>query len=226
MATPESAYALLNDLYDKSFDKAVEEFKELEEFAIKKCGFKGKLKQWDIGYYSEKLKESKYSYNEEELKEYFSLNRVLKGLFDLTKRLFGVDVVEVSAEEMKTLEASTWHKDVKLFKVLTGKEITAYFFFDPYTRSETKQGGAWMNTIQDKSNNSHLIVGPNKNHTIPVGLMVTNFPFPVGDQPSLMRFQEVETVFHEFGHLLQHMLTKVNYSTVSGVNGVEWDCVE
>jgi len=100
------------------------------------------MTKWDVNYYAEKLKEEKFNFSEEELKPYFSLDVVLKGLFSLVKRLFGIDVVEVSVEEMKELNATVWHKDVKLFKVLTGKEITAYFYFDPYTRSESKNGGA------------------------------------------------------------------------------------
>ena len=94
------------------------------------------------------------------MKPYFSLDVVLKGLFSLLKRLFGIDIVELSSEEAKKLNITTWHKDVKLFKILTDKKITAYFYLDPYTRPASKKGGAWMIGVKDRTNNSVLIKGP------------------------------------------------------------------
>ena len=151
---------------------------------------------------------------DEELRPYFALPAVLDGMFGLLNRLFNIDVKAADGE------VEVWNKDVRFFKIFdsdTGKHV-ASFFLDPYSRPENKSGGAWMDTCIGKSEAT--------NHDIPVAYLTCNGSPPIGDQPSLMTFREVETLFHETGHGLQHMLTKVTVGDVAGINGVEWDAVE
>ena len=173
-----------------------------------------KLEPWDITYWSEKLKEAKFEITEEETRPYFALPAVLDGMFSLVERIFDVKVIAADGE------AEVWHPDVRFFKVFdkdSNKHI-ASFYLDPYSRPENKRGGAWMDTCIGKSE----AVG----RDIPVAYLVCNGSPPVGDKPSLMTFREVETLFHEFGHGLQHMLTKASVGDVAGINGIEWDAVE
>jgi len=173
-----------------------------------------KLEPWDTTFWSERLKESKFDMTDEELRPYFALPAVLDGMFGLLNRLFNIDVKAADGE------VEVWNKDVRFFKIFdsdTGKHV-ASFFLDPYSRPENKSGGAWMDTCIGKSEAT--------NHDIPVAYLTCNGSPPIGDQPSLMTFREVETLFHETGHGLQHMLTKVTVGDVAGINGVEWDAVE
>ncbi|GAX13786.1 oligopeptidase A [Fistulifera solaris] len=173
-----------------------------------------KLQPWDVTYWSERLKESKFELTEEETRPYFALPEVLDGMFALVSRIFNIEVKAANGE------AQVWHPDVSFFKVYdkaTNQHI-ASFFLDPYSRPEDKQGGAWMDVCIGKSEAV--------NRHVPVAYLTCNGSPPVGSQPSLMTFREVETLFHEFGHGLQHMLTTVTVGDVSGINGVEWDAVE
>jgi len=173
-----------------------------------------KLAPWDLTYWSERLKESKFDLTEEELRPYFALPAVLDGMFGLVKRIFNVEVRAADGE------AEVWNDDVMFFKVYdvdSGKHI-ASFYLDPYSRPENKRGGAWMDVCIGKSKAV--------NRDIPVAYLTCNGSPPVGDKPSLMTFREVETLFHEFGHGLQHMLTTAEEGDVAGINGVEWDAVE
>ena len=153
---------------------------------------------------------------QEELRPYFALPAVLDGMFGLLDRLFGVTV------EAADGEAEVWNEDVRFFKIYEkngdAKKHIASFFLDPYSRPENKRGGAWMDTCIGKSDATA--------HEVPVAYLTCNGSPPVGDQPSLMTFQEVETLFHETGHGLQHMLTKASVGDVAGINGIEWDAVE
>lgn len=145
--------------------------------------------------------------------------QVLDGLFSLTSRLFGVTI------EAADGQAEVWNSDVRFFNVRsTDKEVIAQFFLDPYSRPKEKNGGAWMNTCVDRSR----LLGPKEKggKRIPVAYIICNQSPPVGETPSLMTFREVETIFHEFGHGLQHMLTQMEYGDVAGINGIEWDAVE
>ena len=173
---------------------------------------------WDIVFWSERLREEKYLLNEEELRPYFPLPKVLSGMFKLVQHLFDIQVIAADGE------ASVWHDDVRYFRVqdLDGQEL-ASFFLDPYSRPHEKQGGAWANTPVQRST---LFAAEGKSVRLPVAYMCCNQTPPIGDKPSLMTFREVETLFHEFGHALQHMLTTVNYGMASGLANIEWDAVE
>ena len=173
-----------------------------------------KLMPWDVTFWSERYKETKFALKEEELRPYFAFEAVLDGMFSLVQRLFGIQVKPADGE------AEVWHKDVRFFNVHdqeSGEHI-ASFYLDPYSRPADKRGGAWMDVCIGKSE----ACGRN----IPVAYLTCNGSPPVGDTPSLMTFREVETLFHEFGHGLQHMLTRATVGDVAGINGIEWDAVE
>ncbi|CAN4083113.1 unnamed protein product [Withania somnifera] len=219
MATVEKAEELLEKLRSASWDPAVKDLEDLKDF----CKSQGSpeaddLNHWDITFWSERLRESKYELNEEELRPYFSLPRVMDGLFNLVKMLFGINVEPADGL------APVWNNDVRFYRVndSSGSPI-AYFYFDPYSRPSEKRGGAWMDEVVSRS---RALSRDGANVRLPVAHMVCNQMPPVGDKPSLMTFREVETVFHEFGHALQHMLTKQDEGLVAGIRGVEWDAVE
>ncbi|MFY0525648.1 M3 family metallopeptidase [Archangium gephyra] len=166
-------------------------------------------------FWAERLREERYAYTDEELRPYFALPRVLDGLFDTAKRLFGVTVRAANGE------VPVWDPSVQFFRVAdeSGKDIAA-FYLDPYSRPATKRGGAWMNGALDRKRQ------PDGSLRLPVAYLVCNATPPVGNKPALLTFREVETLFHEFGHGLQHMLTRVDYPEAAGINNVEWDAVE
>lgn len=212
--------ALLEELRRVSYDAAVKEFEELKIFAAsKEASESSDLKHWDISFWSERQREEKFDFSAEELRPYFPLPQVLDGLFSLVQRLFGVTITSADSR------APVWHQDVQYFQVAdeTG-EVIAYFYLDPYSRPAEKRGGAWMNDCIGRAK----ITEENGTTTIrkPVAYLVCNQTPPVDGKPSLMTFGEVETLFHEFGHGLQHMLTKVDYAGAAGINNVEWDAVE
>jgi oligopeptidase A len=173
-----------------------------------------KLMPWDSSFWVERLKEKTFDLKEEELRPYFALDAVLGGMFGLVDRIFGIEVREANGK------AEVWHPDVKFFEVYdkeSGEHI-ASFFLDPYSRPADKRGGAWMADCRGKSEALGIHV--------PVAYLTCNGSPPVGKKPSLMTFRETETLFHEFGHGLQHMLTRATVGDVAGINGVEWDAVE
>ena len=208
----EEVYELLEKLATASKPSAEKEHEELTDFATE-AGLVDSLKPWDLHFYSERLRESKFSYTDDQLRPYFPLPAVLDGLFSLVNTLFGVQVSQ------KTSQVPTWHKDVLFFEIKKEGSLIASFYLDPYSRPENKRGGAWMNTCVDRGYYKDEVL-------LPVAYLICNSTPPVGDDPSLLTFREVETLFHEFGHGLQHMLTTVDDSSVSGINGVEWDAVE
>ncbi|KAL1823926.1 hypothetical protein ACET3Z_010704 [Daucus carota] len=219
MATVAKAEELLEKLRAASWDAAVKDMEELKQFSRDQGALEADdLTHWDTTFWSERLRESKYEINEEELRPYFSLPKVMDGLFNLAKTLFGV-VVE-AADGL----APVWNKDVKFYcvKDSSGSPI-AYFYFDPYSRPSEKRGGAWMDEVIARS---RVLSRDGASARLPVAHMVCNQMPPVGEKPSLMTFDEVETVFHEFGHALQHMLTKEDEGLVAGIRGIEWDAVE
>lgn len=216
MATFEGAMKLMEDLRAKSYDFAVKEMDELKAFA-KKQGFEGELKNWDVTFYAERMREAMYSYQEEDLRPYFSLPRVLEGLFSLVTRLFDVEIVAADGK------APVWDKDVRFFQINRNGAPVAYFYLDPYSRPAEKRGGAWMDECASRSK---TMAAAGSALRLPIAHMVCNQSPPVGDQPSLMTFREVETLFHEIGHALQHMLTTQEEGLVAGIRGVEWDAVE
>lgn len=214
MATDVAAVEKLQEeLRVASYDAAIAEFAELKAFAGT-----DDLKHWDVSYWSEKQREAKFDFSEEELRPYFSLPKVLEGLFGLANRIFGVTITAADGQ------APVWHKDVRYFQIAdeTGEAI-AFFYLDPYSRPAEKRGGAWMN---DCIGRAKMTVEGKTETRLPIAYLICNQTPPVADKPSLMTFNEVTTLFHEFGHGLQHMLTTVDYVGASGINNVEWDAVE
>ena len=201
--------ALLEELRSASFAPAERDHEELCALASQ-SGESHPLKNWDVAFWSERLREERYAYSEEALRPYFPFPRVLEGLFALAERLLGVRVRAADGE------VPVWHPDVRFFRVHDdqGREIAA-FYLDPYSRPAEKRGGAWMDECVGRVHGRK-----------PVAYLVCNQTPPVGDQPSLMSFDEVQTLFHEFGHGLQHMLTTVEHGFASGIRNIEWDAVE
>jgi len=170
------------------------------------------LQPWDITYYSEKLRQHKYAITQEELKPYFPEPVVLAGLFEIVKRLYGLTIRQID-------KVDTWHKDVKFFEITDEQNhVRGKFFIDLYARAN-KRGGAWMASCIGRKKQDNDV-------QIPVAYLTCNFSPPIGDNPALFTHNEVLTLFHEFGHGLHHMLTQVDYISVSGINGVAWDAVE
>ncbi|KAF9678135.1 hypothetical protein SADUNF_Sadunf07G0003500 [Salix dunnii] len=219
MATVEKAEELLEKLRIASWDAAVQDMEDLKIFSKNQGAMEAHdLTHWDTGFWAERLRESKYDINEEELRPFFSLPMVMDSLFNLAKTLFGIDIEPADGL------APVWNNDVKFYRVKdsSGSPI-AYFYFDPYSRPSEKRGGAWMDEVVSRS---RVLSRNGKAPRLPIAHMVCNQTPPVGDKPSLMTFREVETVFHEFGHALQHMLTMQDEGLVAGIRGIEWDAVE
>lgn len=204
---------MLEKLRQASFEAAEGDLQDLQTLATE-AGETESLMHWDIAFWAERLREKRFSYTDEDLRPYLPLEKVLGGMFALTKKLFGITVRE-------GLGVPKWHDDVRYFEVLDdeNEEPIAVFYLDPFSRPENKRGGAWMNTCLSR----RKVDGDLQ---IPVAHLVCNSTPPVGDQPSLMTFREVETLFHEFGHGLQHMLTVIDHVDAAGINGIEWDAVE
>ncbi len=207
----EQVMGFLEDLAQKSRPQAEKEFAELKDFAQTEFGV-DTLNAWDVSYYGEKLKQAKYAVSQEEIRPYFPAPKALQGLFQVTERLFGIQVEEEESAE-------TYHPDVQLFSIKKSGQVIAQFYFDLYARNK-KRGGAWMDECRVRR------VKLNGEQQIPVAYLVCNFTAPVGDQPALLTHDELTTLFHEFGHGIHHMLTQVNTAAVSGINGVAWDAVE
>ncbi|SBO42461.1 M3 family metallopeptidase [Cyanobium sp. NIES-981] len=208
---------LLEELRAAAFPVA-----EAEIEALKACARRhgapeaDDLRPWDVSYWAEVLRQESFELDAEALRPWFPLEQVLQGLFGLCQRLFDIRIVSTEGE------APLWHPDVRYFRVLdagSGSPL-AGFYLDPYSRPGSKRGGAWMDECLGRSRT------PSGEPVLPVAYLVCNQSPPVGDTPSLMTFEEVETLFHEFGHGLQHMLTTVERPQAAGINNVEWDAVE
>jgi oligopeptidase A len=201
----------LNQLAAKSKPMAEKEYAELKAFAKDEYGLDD-LQAWDIGYYSEKLRQKRYDISPETLRPWFPVNKVVPGLFRVAERLFGVQIEEKP-------EVETWHDDVSAYCISRNGEPVAWFYLDLFAR-QGKRGGAWMadGRVRWRNQRGHL--------QLPVAFLTCNFTPPVNDKPSLLTHDEVTTLFHEFGHGLHHMLTQVEVLEVSGINGVAWDAVE
>ena len=212
--SPAEAQKLLEQLLVSSRKAGDVELAEMQTFAKSK-GFTETLTDWDVHFWAERLKEEKYQFSEEELLPYFPMPQVLKGLFDLLGKIFAISVVE------SPTKVPVWDKEVRFFNVFdkANKHI-ASFYLDPFARSENKRGGAWMAECLDRR------VGAAGVTQVPVAHLVCNGTPPVEGKPSLLTFTQVRTLFHEFGHGLQHMLTTTQWPQVSGIRGVEWDAVE
>tara|TARA_R100001591_G_scaffold63702_1_gene73428 strand:- start:67675 stop:69795 length:2121 start_codon:yes stop_codon:yes gene_type:complete len=201
----------LQDLAKRSKPIAENEYAELRAFA-KVTADQGQLEAWDVTYFAEKLRQQRYSISQEELKPYFPEDKVVSGLFAVVNRLYGLDIRERN-------DVDVWHKDVRFFEIVAEDgSVRAQFYLDLYARQH-KRGGAWMDECKARRRTANGI-------EIPVAFLTCNFSEPVGDKPALFTHDEVTTLFHEFGHGLHHMLTKIEYAGVSGINGVAWDAVE
>jgi oligopeptidase A len=203
--------AFLEDLARRSRPQAERELAELTAFARERDGLEA-LEAWDVAYYSEKLREQRYAFSQEEVRPYFPATRVVPGLFAVAERLFGVTIREVGGVDV-------WHPDVRFYEIrYPAGELRGQFYLDLYARPK-KRGGAWMDDCRGRMRHGEHL-------QTPVAYLTCNFTPPVGGKPSLLTHDEVETLFHEFGHGLHHMLTGVDYPPVAGINGVAWDAVE
>ena len=208
--------ALLEELRIAAYPAAERELEDLRDCATRHGAAEANdLAPWDLPFWSERLRRERFDLDQEALRPWFPLPQVLQGLFGLCERLFDVEIQAADGE------APIWHKDVRFFRVLrrNGPAIAA-FYLDPFSRPASKRGGAWMDGCLGRS------IGSDGHQVLPVAYLICNQTPPVGDTPSLMSFEEVETLFHEFGHGLQHMLTTVDEPEAAGINNVEWDAVE
>ncbi|MEF3075085.1 oligopeptidase A [Methylobacter sp. Wu1] len=208
---PDDVIGFLEDLADRSWRQARKDLVELRQFAKQHYGI-GDLQPWDIGYYSEKMRQHYYQLSQEEVKAYFPITRVLPGLFAVVEKLFGLNISEITGFD-------SWHPDVRFFEIHDQHgQLRGQFYTDLYARPK-KRGGAWMDDCVSRKKSGDRI-------QTPVAYLTCNFTPPAGNDPALLTHDEVTTLFHEFGHGLHHMLTQVDHLGVSGINGVEWDAVE
>jgi len=209
--SPKQVIDFLLDLAKRARPYAEKDLQELHTFAKQQFGVEN-LAMWDIPYYSEKLRQHDYDISQEMLRPYFPLPKVLSGLFEVIKRLFGMSI-------QAHPNVDVWHEDVQFFDICdsTGA-LRGQFYLDLYAR-KGKRGGAWMDECVTRKKTVEGV-------QIPVAYLVCNFTPPVDKQPSLLTHHEVTTLFHEFGHGLHHLLTQVDYAPVAGINGVLWDAVE
>lgn len=210
--SPEEVLGFLQDLAERSRPAAQRELDELRKFSAQELSLPN-LESWDLAYASQKLREKRYAFSEEQIKAYFPVDRVLKGLFELVAELFNVNITVSQAPY------ETWHSDVRFYDVMdaTGT-LRAQFYMDLYARAH-KRGGAWM----DECRGYHI--KPNGS-SHPIAYLTCNSSPPVDGTPGLFTHDDVVTLFHEFGHGLHHMLTRVPYAQLAGIRGVEWDAVE
>ena len=209
--SPDQVMGFLNDLAERSRPAAERELEDLTAFASEYNGHTD-LQAWDIPYFSEKLRQQKYAISQEELKPWFPEPRVVSGLFAIVERLYGLQVETVDGID-------TWHEDVHFYRIRDAAgELRGEFYLDLYARQH-KRGGAWMDECICRRGTTNGV-------QLPVAYLTCNFSPPIGDDPALFTHDEVITLFHEFGHGLQHMLTQIDYAGVSGISGVAWDAVE
>ncbi|MGY3883466.1 oligopeptidase A [Aeromonas veronii] len=208
----EQVVSFLTDLAAKSLPQGKAELEEIRAFAADQHG-QSELAAWDLAYYAEKLKQHKFSISDEQLRPYFPASKVVKGLFEVVKRVFGMKVRE-------RLGIDTWHPDVRFYDIFDADdELRGSFYLDLYAR-EHKQGGAWMDVCLGRRYRQDGSLQK------PVAYLTCNFNGPVDGKPALFTHNEVVTLFHEFGHGIHHMLTRIDVAGVAGINGVAWDAVE
>ena len=210
--SPEKVIGFLRDLAAKARPFAEKDLADLREFATNALGITGPLNAWDVPYLSEKLKEARYSFSEQEVKQYFTAPKVLAGLFKIIETLFEVNI--------RPDQAPVWHPAVAFYRIERGGQLIGQFYLDPPARAG-KRGGAWMDDVRGRWHRPDTGV-----LQTPVAHLVCNFAEGVNGQPALLTHDDVITLFHEFGHGLHHMLTQVSERDVSGISGVEWDAVE
>lgn len=210
-ADPEQVLAFLGNLAERSLPVARREFDELRAFAREHHGV-ADLHAWDLPYYSEKLRQHTYDISQEKLRAWFPEPRVLAGMFEIVRRLYGISI-------RPREDVATWHPDVRFFDVFDADGgLRGRFYLDLFARA-SKRGGAWMDECVIRRATDQGV-------EVPVAYLVCNFSPPVADGPALLTHDEVLTLFHEFGHGLHHMLTRMDYPGVAGIQGVPWDAVE
>lgn len=209
-SSTDEVLGFLNDMAKRSLPQGREEIEEIKAFAAENLNITD-LQAWDSGFASEKLRQQKYEFSQEELRPYFGADRVISGMFEIVTRLYGITFEKIT-------DVDTWHKDVRFYNVIRDGRQIASFYLDLFAR-ENKRGGAWMDVCRSRISNS-------KKTQLPVAYLVCNFTGPVGSKPALLTHNEVVTLFHEFGHGLHHMMTQVNELSASGIAGVAWDAVE
>lgn len=210
--TPEDVLFFLQDLLQRSKPIAQKEYEEILALAQQLDGLT-ECEIWDMAYYSEKLRESKFRFSQEDLRPYFPIDKVLNGMFTLVNKLYGITIHKEEGIEV-------WHPQVEFFSIYDEhNELRGGFYIDLYARAH-KRDGAWMDECRARRQLSETEL----QH--PVAFLTCNFMPPVDNQPALLMHDDVLTLFHEFGHCLQHMLTKINYPSVAGINGIPWDAVE
>ncbi len=209
------ALAFLDDFQSRAAAAFARETRELEAFKARRAATPvARLAPWELAYWAEKLRQERYAFDEEILRPYFPMNRVIDGLFALSGRVFGLQIVERPAGEIET-----WHPEVKFYDVRDARDRHVGSFYADWHPRESKRGGAWMN---------YLITGgprPDSSRAPHLGLICGNLTPPAAGRPALLTHREVETIFHEFGHLLHHLLGEVEIKSLNGVN-VAWDFVE
>jgi len=209
---PSDVVDFLNGLKEKAIKKSRSEILNLRRYAKSKLGIK-ELLPWDLAFVAEKYKEENFGVSQEELKKYFPVENVIMGLFKLVKDLYGIEVRQKITNDV-------WHEDVRLYEIFDkNKKLRGKFYFDLYARQH-KRGGAWMDECIQRRKKSNGSIQP------PVAFITCNSSPPTKKSPAFFTHYDVETLFHEFGHGLQHMLTTINYAGISGISGVEWDAVE
>lgn len=210
--SPTQVIGFLQDLSKRGHHQAETEFKSLQEFAAKEYDLQ-ELAPWDLAFVSEKKSQKEYAISQEELRPYFSLNKVMEGLFTIVNKLYGMHMEE-------TKDIDTWHPDVKCYRILDeNKQLRGYIYADLFARQH-KRGGAWMDSLQGRR------ILANGDIQLPIATLTCNFAKPSAKKMAALSHDEVLTLFHELGHCLHHVLTKVDYLNASGINGVEWDAVE
>ncbi|KZE33463.1 M3 family metallopeptidase [Crenobacter luteus] len=207
--SPAEVIAFLRDLAARAKPFAARDRAELEAFARETMGLET-LEAWDLAYVAEKLRVARYAFSEQEVKQYFPEPKVLAGLFGVIDTLYGVSA--------RPADAPVWHPDVRYFELVKDGGVIGGFYLDLYAR-EGKRGGAWMDDARGRRKKAGAV-------QTPVAYLTCNFSRPVGTSPALFTHDEVITLFHEFGHGLHHLLTRVDVLGVAGINGVEWDAVE
>ena len=209
--SPQQVMAFLEDLANRVKPIADQEFTALQAFTAQTFGV-DTLNPWDVAFYSERLRQHRFALSQEQLRPYFPADTVIEGMFATVKRLFGIDIEPVEAFD-------AWHPDVRFYRISREGQPLGRFYLDLYAR-ENKRGGAWMDECRVRRRL------PNGALQLPVAYLTCNFNGPVGEDPALLTHTEVTTLFHEFGHGLHHMLTRIDVPGVSGINGVPWDAVE
>lgn len=208
----EEVMTFLEDLASKSQHQGKQDMQELTEFAATEFN-QNDLQAWDLTYYSEKLKQSRYAISDEQLRPYFPEDKVVAGLFTVVKKLFGLSITQKQGIDV-------WHDDVTFYEITdSAGQKRGSFYLDLYAR-EKKRGGAWMDVCVGRTKKANGTI------QLPVAYLTCNFNGPVGDNPALFTHNEVVTLFHEFGHGIHHMLSQINASSVACINGVPWDAVE